>query len=244
MPNKFGHVRSILKYQKKQSDRGRASGDYFRGCDRYKAYEYLERFPDLVRTVRGYSKSLREVGEEIVHVDICGRATGESLGANRSYCFSLQASEDRIGWAAKEKNILINGDIFSSRQFGFFINRLKQDKAEPAIITFEPVAGLGKYESFQDATGMPKFKDICFRQLEKRFVALFELLKPGGYMFLGRAFQGQNISDWLSGKPTEEYATSLELKRITGKLKCRLQIIADPYGPYYFIRKHLKPKRR
>jgi hypothetical protein len=236
----FREIKMVVRNCWHESKQGRESGDYFRGCDRSNAALYFINHPKILRTICKYFQSIKDVGGEVVHVDICGRASAEVLGASKSYCFSLLTPRERKMFSSPE-NVFIDGDIFSTKDFTRLVKRLKQDSVIPSLVTFEPVAGLQKYNFLLKYESLGRA--VLYNQLEKRLRVIINILRPGGYIFMGRAFQGEDTRDFINREPLEQYEKTLFLKRITKDLKCSVQAIRDPYGPYYLIRKHLKKGR-
>jgi hypothetical protein len=112
--------------------------------DRNDAYGYFGIMPEWGHKIREYLLQVRKQKQRVVYLDICGRAGGRSLGADRSYCFSLLTS-DFSKKISGENKILIDGDLFNGYDFCKFINTIKKGRVAPSFVTFMPMAGLHGY---------------------------------------------------------------------------------------------------
>lgn len=241
--NTLRQIRNAVRFHREVSAKPSHQGDYYR-LDRSDAAGYFAIHPKWEKIIWSYFKDLHNKGEEVVHVDICGRATAENLGASRSYCFPFKKNQFREIFAGP-RDVFIEGDIFRTRDFKKLINRLKLDNATPNLVTFEPVAGLGIYYPYDEMDEkLPKYCAVTYGQLEKRFRTIFGLLKPGGYIYLDRPFQLDGVEDFLRGRSAEQYELSLQLKRITDDFNCKFEVVKETTGLYFLIRKHLKAKKR
>lgn len=138
--------------------------------------------------VRNFFDKLHQNGEKAVYVDLCGTANGATLGADKSYGFSLQIPKNL---ETTSKYVLIEGDIFSSKDFQKLLSQLKHDE-QPALVTFEPYGGIqGHIRPTKDLTSgeMPesevKKAQAAYYKLGSNLKKLIEILKPGGFILIG-----------------------------------------------------------
>ncbi len=185
-------VRSALQLVRAHSatELSVAEKPWWYDCD--DAIEYFERFEtdDLLAArddVRGFLTRLRSRGKDAVYVDLCGRAVGGSLAANKSYNFSIQP----ICSAPIEGVVRVCGDFYSAKHFSLFTTLLAQRGDYPAFVSFDPVAGLLRY---WPRGGTPEDSDATYKAVVKqrvlnnlRRIAL--LLRPGGYLLASHPFQ-------------------------------------------------------
>ena len=170
---------------------------------------------DILRTIKAR-------GGKVVYVDVCGRATGESLWADETYTFSLQ-SLDRVFW--KEKTAThVQGDLFNPRDFYGFIRLLRKKRVSPAFVTFHPVAGLQSYTPWSKDND-PVYDLIVFQRLANNLQKMIEILKPGGFIHLGKPFQllYMDMWDFLNHVPRKEWKSHLWLKTFCRKMRCSLE---------------------
>ena len=236
MAGNFGQIREAVKHYRKTTEINRCD-DYY-PVDRYHAAGYFETNKKWKEIIRAYFGGLHNKGKEVVHVDICGRATAESLGADRSYCFSLKTPKHRrrVSRALSDAdNVFIEGDLFSTPDFLNFMNRLKEDNVHPALVTFEPIVGLQGYNPL--GVAIPEYPETTYGLLEKRLKTMIEILQSGGYVYLGKPFQTDGLADFVQGKREKDYEISLHLKKIARQQKCRIAINEEFNGPYFLINK-------
>jgi hypothetical protein len=234
-------IRAVLEHNREVA---KDQPDYW-GKDRNSAGEYLEAFPDWEKKIRRYLHSLREQGERVVYVDVCGRTTARSLGADRHYSFSLQSPDWHF--LKSEDDVRIQGDIFRARDFYSFVNLLHENGDHPAFVTFEPVAGLQKFTPpGQNAKGLPFQAEVTYQRLENNLARMLRVLRPGGFIFLERPFQFDRFGmrDFILGKPVEQYELSLWMSVFCKKYKCKLEMGRSIHGPRYLICKRAPKKER
>lgn len=232
----LGPVRKAIEFHKRTSDVGRQDDTY--RLDRNDAEDYFGILPKWRSKLINYFDSLHEQGEKVVHVDICGRASARSLGADKSYFLSLNPGEFRKAISHKG-DVFIDGDVFSPKDFLRLKKRLEEDGARPALVTFKPVAGLQNYfGAGMKVEGVPNYKEITHARLEKRLEEVVAILRPGGYVFLERPFQfDSGFINALEGKSQNEFDISIALKRIAKRLKCKIEIASVITGPYFLLHK-------
>ncbi len=209
--------------------------DYYR-LDRSSAINYFDIHPTWKKKIQLYFQTLRDQKEQAVSVDICGRAHGESLGSHKSYSFSINPSDICKIFAPKSQ-VFFSGDIFNSNNFAEFLTLIKDDK--PALVTFEPVAGLQTYGPEIKIEGAPQYKEITYNILAKRLCDIISIVRPGGYVYLEKPFQfdADHFINALSQKPKNQFTLCLAMKKIARKMKCKIEISPDVGGPYFLIKK-------
>lgn len=233
----FGQIRKAIESHKQRSNENRPHDDEYR-VDRYDASRYFAPHPKWGNQIREYFQELHNRNEEVVHVDVCGRATAEKLGADKSYCFSLKTPGVRK-IVSEPNNVFIDGDIFNTEDFSNLIERLKQDNISPALVTFEPMAGLNRYEPMHNAEN-PIYENVTYGQLEKRLEKIVAILKPGGYVYLEKPFQSNGTADFIRRIPQKQWEITLNIKKLAERLKCKIKIATEISGPYFLIQKPLK----
>jgi len=230
----FRQIRETIKLHNSIS-KNKDPDDNYR-LDRYNVNSYFDIHEKWRDKICSYFHELHDAGEKVVHVDICGRATARSLGADISYCFSFKTPLFRS--ILEPNNVFIDGNIFNTSDFSSLINRLRKDNARPALVTFEPVAGLQDYHLL--AEHVPDYMKITYGQLEKRLTDMIGILRPGGYIYLERPFQFGTLADSFLRKDQKDYEISLSLKKISRLEKCRIEISSVIGGPYFLINKNDK----
>lgn len=235
---RFSSLREAKKALNQISTTSRGDSQHYR-LDRDSIAEYFKQFPKWSSEVRQFLFSHKEESEPLVSVDICGRATAGAMGPAESWSFSLQPIPDFDIFSSRHKDdngsdLRYVGDVFSSRDFNRFISALRNKKRRPALVVFEPVAGL---ESFLPLLKNPVGEEICYCILGRQLARIVHVMMPGGYLLLGPAFQGTGICDFLEGKPQNMYKSSLHVKSLCRKLKCRVKIESTLNGPRWLIKK-------
>lgn len=119
------------------------------------------------------------------------------------------------------------------------MERLKRDNISPALVTFEPMAGLNRYQSMYNAEN-PIYENVTYGQLEKRLEEIVEILKPGGYIYLEKPFQFSGTADFFRGIPQKQWEITLNIKKLAERLKCKIKIATKISGPYFLIQKPFK----
>lgn len=227
-------IRAVLRGLQQTTIRGLEAGEFYR-LDRLDPFAYLQRIPKWVPVISGYLRTLREQGESVVFVDVCGRTFLRQAEAN--YSFSLQPVESR--WSPAEATP-VQGDIFCRHDFPRFLKLIESRGHRPAWVTFEPVAGLQFYHLPSDSRLTVVHRRVVYERLSRHLEATVRLLRPGGYMLIGRAFQMMNTLEFLCSTPPEEYPEYLWVKGFCRKHRCSVQMDHNPYGPYWLIRKWLR----
>lgn len=235
--NDYKQIMATIQFHEAVSARNKLGDDHHR-LDRYYTADYFKIHPQWADKIIKYFRDLRTQGTKVVHADICGRTEASSLGADKSYCFSLKTSEFRKA-LTPEGQVFCDGDIFDTDDFSRFINKIKQEK--PALITFEPVAGLQDYGPCQKITDAPSYKQITYQRLIKRLCSIIEITRPSGFIYLEKPFQldADDIIYALRGKSQKEWPISLALKKTAEKMGCTIEIKSEIGGPYFLLRKGL-----
>ncbi len=224
---KFGEIRNSLKYHR---DSAKKQPGWY-GADTGQVANYFKHNPEYRKKILTYFSKLREDEIPIVHLDICGVATVQSLGGDMSYCFSLK-DQTETDWNG---NRIIQGDLFSNRDFAQFLDEVKSGEA-PALITFRPIAGLQDNNPYISTRA--EFRESTEGILAKRFSQCANVLRRWGYMYLERPFQfDSSLADFLSGVPQEEYELSRQIKTLSKNNHCNIKIEGSIYGPKFLIRK-------
>lgn len=148
--------------------------DHYR-LDRYDASRYFALHKKRGEEIAECFKKIHNQKQKVVYADICGRATGEKLGADKSYCFSFKTPTSRqsvlelsnvLNGRKKHEAVFVDGDIFNSGDFAHFLAQMKKDTSAPALVTFEPVAGLGDYQPIHNTVDiLPNYRGITYQQL-------------------------------------------------------------------------------
>ncbi|HEY6022196.1 MAG TPA: hypothetical protein VIY48_20715 [Candidatus Paceibacterota bacterium] len=233
-------IRQALRYTRRITAVVLEKEDHYFRLDRRDAAEYLWDRDDWKRLLREYFESLRNQGERVVYVDICGRTDARSFGVERNYSFSLQPVD--FYWIRPKDNILVQGDIFSARDFYSFVNLLRANDDYPAWVVCEPVAGLQSYTPRKK--GPDLHFEVTYQRLANNLRKMLEIVRPGGYVFLECPFQGMNFGDWFQKKPVEEYESSLWIKDFAKRHGCTVRIKSSIVGPRYLLRKRMIRRRR
>ena len=242
----IGNIRHTLRYLREVADIRQSQGEEYR-LDRLHAEEYFrvgEPREDigrkLERAISEYTQDLKATGNHsLVFVDICGRATYGL--AEHNYSFSLQPHNSI--YPQKQGECCVVGNIFDSKDFRVLLNMLNKNSHRPFLVTFEPVAGLENYNPLYLYKEQNCADTTIYGCLEKRLAEIVEILLPGGYLFLGKPFQGMNLMDFFVHKiPQEEYVSSLWVKHLARKLKCSFRVVSCPTGPYWILRKYKNVK--
>ncbi len=231
-------IRKIIALLDATSKRRKTTGEHYR-LNRLDGSSYLDSFPKWQWEITSYLSELRAKGEEPVYVDICGRADGFTLGAVKCYSFSLQPVPNYF--LPSEHRVMVSGNIFSGKDFNSFIQLLRKNGSRPAFVTFEPVAGL-QYYTPDVANGL--FERIVYQRLEGNLRRMYDLLLPGGFIYISRPFQLDDMREFFAGVPQEKSALALRIQSFCQNRRCSLQINRTIFGPRFLIRKHLERKKR
>jgi hypothetical protein len=213
-------LRAALAHLHSISEKARQRDGYYR-VDRHSIAAYFDLRNSWMRQLRSYLESLTNDKERIVCVDVCGRATGCRWGADHSYTYSLQPLGAFTG-SANESHV--RGDLFNGREFGAFIKTIAANGERPAVVAFEPLAGLEAYIPFESADLPALYPRVVYQLLEKHLREMVKIVRVGGFLYIGPPFQFLNIGDFLCKKPQNEYDLSLKMKKVARRLNCRIQI--------------------
>jgi hypothetical protein len=235
-------ILGIFKFYKTTTEQGlleNKNDSYL--VDRLDASGYFGVMPKWENKIRSYLSGIKKSRQKVVHLDICGRASGISLLADKSYCFSLLTS-DFSKSLSSEKRILVDGDLFNQEDFSKFISIVKKGRVAPAFVTFMPMAGLHNYNPFfnSESNKFPNYEEVTYGLLGKRLKSIVKILRPGGYILLEKPFQGIGMGDFILGKPQDKSEFSLLVKSFARKIKCSVEVHSAIGGPYFLLRKSLK----
>ena len=238
-------IRDALCLIQNISAKERAGSGYYR-LNRVFADLYLQGLPKWETKIRRFFNTLREQGKSVVFVDVCGRATGASLGADKSYSFSLQPV-DIHHFCQCEKEVRVRGDVFIAADFYSFVRLIRSNGDKPALVTFKPVAGLQSYSPRRDFKDKPGLHyEVIFQRLKNNLRKMIEVMMPGGFMLLEHPFQlgdSTDSTDFLRGAPQDQYKSSLWVSAFCKEMRCSVEIKSTLCGPVWLIRKR-KVRRR
>lgn len=235
-PASWAERKAALCSLQKMAEQGVAAGEHYR-LDRMSGFSYLELFPKWQREIADYLRQLKQDGTEPVYVDVCGRATLREVIGSKNYNFSLQSTDAH--WHIYD-DVRFQGNIFAARDFARFLQHIRQAGDEIAFATFVPVAGLQGYDSDRTARLQPT---AAYARLARNLERLIAALRPGGYAYLAKPFQGMDIREFFQRVPQSEYRSSLWLKEFCRTHGCALRIEPTMFGPKWLIRKSLRRSR-
>ena len=225
----FGEIRSTLRHHRDSSKR---HPPFYR-VDNSQADSYFKRNHDYRKQILQYFSKLRDRGIPIVHLDICGIATVQSLGGDMSYCFSLK---DDSGFDY-QGNQRVQGDLFCGRDFGKFLGEVRAQPEAPALITFRPIVGIQDNDPLWSKKGAGNSRDVTEGILKKRFGQCVDVLRKWGYMYLEKPFQTNGMEEFFRGIPQEEWRLSRQVKKLAEKYNCNVKIEGSLGGPKFLLRK-------
>jgi len=234
--NNYSQIKKTINFHRMVSIENQKGNDYFR-VDRSDTSRYFDLHSKWEIKVADYLRTLRQQGFKVVHADICGRTNAHSLGADKSFCFSFKTSEITKALASKEQ-VFFDGDLFNSKRFSEFISLIKQES--PALVTFNPMAGLQSYGFYQQGVkDISLYKKITYQVLINRLHQIIEVVRPGGFIFLEKPFQfdSEIAAGFILRKPQNQWTISLALKKIARKMKCTIEISSEIGGPYFLLKK-------
>jgi hypothetical protein len=228
-PN-FKKIRSVEEEHNKISNQKREfnPSDYW-PSDRKDASEYFIGNPKIREKIKDYFDQIHAKGESVVYVDVCGRAIGEKFGADKSYSFSFAVPGNKKILSTNDSQTLVYGDVLNSADFSQFLKMIKEEGIAPALVTFNPVAGLSQYNSMSiHPRPLPELYDeVTYQKLIKNFENVITLLRPGGYFYLSGPFVDMD-PDVLIAKVTE----------IAHGRLCEIEVLEGSQDlPYFLIRK-------
>lgn len=238
---KFLEIRKSYAYYRKatKAHLEHNPSDHYR-VDRSFAIRYFSIFPKWRKKIIDFTNELKKNKKDFSYVDVCGRASGVSFGANLSFLFSLKTGKVKRAFSNQGTDIFIDGDIFNPDDFNRLLDEIRSRGVPPALITFRPMAGLQSYTPFRSIE-IPGYEAITYTILYKRLAAIFELLLPGGFIMIERPFQFDGtMADSMMGLAPNQYKISVALKKIARKLKCKIEIGHELGGPYFLLQKNKK----
>ncbi len=226
-------IRAAISKLRKSTTIKRNSGEHY-DLDRHNGELYIHGHEMIQKKVYTFLRSLRDAGEPVVYVDICGRARLSFADIN--YSFSLQENYFRFERVPER----VVGDLFSARDFYGFLRTIEANGHRPSFVTCEPVAGLNTY-SFDFGKGEADcYKNVLYQRLENNLRAMIELLRPGGFIYLTRVLQGEGVSEFFARVPQEKRRESLFVKAVCKSARCSVDIERTVCGPAFLIRKWLR----
>ncbi len=245
-------MREAILRQRRRAEKGREGGERY-GLDRTIARQYLSFHPEWRKKVEKYLRQLQNGKQPVVYVDICGRATGQSLGADLSYTFSLQPKGRYFTFKGETH---VEGDIFNGGDFGRFLRVIVENGHRPAFVTFVPVAGLQKYipteiteiPASADAelanrrreryAETPRLEwDVTWQRLKNNLERMIGILRPGGYIYLTKPFQLLDMGEFLRRVPKTKGRLAFGVQAICQELGCAVEVVAALDGPAFLIKK-------
>ncbi len=207
--------------------------DHYR-VDRSDVLNYFDISSKFKQKIKDFVLKLKEAGKVFSSVDICGRASGKHFGVSKSYLFSLKTN-DVIRIFREENDVFIDGNIFNPNDFYNLIKEIKKMGIKPAFVTFMPMAGL---QSFTPSSKDKNREVIIYMILAKRLEKIIEVLLPGGFVMIERPFQfDRSMLEAFGGKTQNQFTLSIAMKKISKKLKCKIEILSNTGGPYFLIQK-------
>lgn len=241
-------IKDALRHIRRKTERKAPEEGYY-GCDIKNALEYLEATPDWLSKITRYFVELKTLNETAVYVDVCGRARGDSIGAQVNFSYSLQPPE--YPFRVNSDPGRIHGDIFNGKQYAQFLKMLRDTGNRPALVTFHPVAGLQEYSvterRWRDDPQL--LHDVTYQRLAGNLRRTVEVLKEGGFIFVTEPFElgSTGTIDFVCRKPLEQYQGTLWLEPLCDQWKCSLEVRRDIFGPRWLLRKrkiNRRPKSR
>jgi hypothetical protein len=234
-------LRKTIEFHHSISFINKQGDDYFR-LDRADTSQYFRYHKIWEQKIQKYFQTLKKKKIPIIHVDICGRTNAKNLGADKSYCFSLKTSQIKRAFADKNQ-VFIDGDLFNTEEFNILIKSIKEE--QPALGTFEPVAGLQSYYKVK-VEDIPHYSNITYEILGHRLRKIISVIRPGGYIYMERPFQFDVDygADCFSNKLPENYTISLKIKDVIKSLNCDIEIDKNIEGIYFLIRKRIRAAKK
>ncbi|MBM3271953.1 hypothetical protein FJY94_01545 [Candidatus Kaiserbacteria bacterium] len=187
--------RALEQMKKKAANQATVDVDARTGKTRWGLYrenpaEYFESADEAWEgRIKEYFDELHRHGEQVVYVDICGTADGALIGADKTYAFALRipdAVENRVD------RILVEGDLFSRKDFLGFLQTIREASDTPALITFEPFAGIESHTVLVTYTENPDQNEreskrgrVAYARLEQNLISAIDAVRPGGYILIG-----------------------------------------------------------
>ena len=224
-------IKAVISRFRNHTIAKQKAGEHYR-LDRSRADAYMTNHK-IGKKVYDFLHSLRNSGEAVVYVDVCGRA---KLGlANVNYSFSLQENY----WEFDRTAERAVGDLFSAKDFYGFLRMIMSNGHRPSFVTCVPVAGLNTYTWNGDK--LERYEEVMYQRLENNLRATIRALRPGGFIYLAEVLQGEGTSEFFAGIPHEKRKATLFLKALCKSMRCSLDVVVAHGGtPYFLIRKWLR----
>ena len=198
--------------------------DIYPGCDRANCFGYFSESKDFRDIVLEYIASIPKSKKPIIHVDLAGRAQAFEFGVDISYSFALNKNNGKSG---ERDFIFFQGDFFNGKDFVRFLNTLRERKHFPSFVTFAPHAG------FQEIP----YNYVTKTLLGKRFCQVVEIMSLEGLLYMERPFAISDTLDFFKGLKQGEYGRSMDVKRLSRKMGCKVQMAESVYGPRFLVQK-------
>jgi hypothetical protein len=207
----------------------------------YFSEDFKEYFRKWETEIRAFLQSVKEAGEPVVYVDVCGRTLGESFGADTHFSFSLQPPDYHVFRDKKFDYGRFYGDLFYGKDYYEFLRLIRTGGHQPSLVIFRPVAGLQDYMIWEGYEKAPRLTyDVTYQRFARNLQKTMEIVRPGGYILLEQAFQLTNLGDWLQHKPVNEYKTTQWVQLQCKKMKCTMRTIHTIYGTFWLLKKRKK----
>lgn len=232
-------IRKTIQLHREFSEKEKGGSRYYR-VDRVSASYYFFMSKKWEERVSNHLGKLCSQKRPAIHIDICGEANATNLGATKSYCFYLGRNNATEKATERNGHIYFNGDLFNSDEFLEFIELVKKGGIPPALITFNPMAGLQEHGPEREVEGVPKYKEITYRILGKRLEQMIKILMPGGYILLENPFQfdADAFCEWYTKVPIHKWTLVVNVRKVARKMKCKTEVCRDINGTYFLIQKN------
>lgn len=147
------------------------------GVNTLDARDYFEGYDSFLGKVQGLFRELKEKGEKIAVVDLCGEASAVSLGADMTHCFRLGSAITRVQTERDNtsQDIIMEGDFFDEDDLLFFYEQVRKRGVLPALITFRPGAAFVE-QNKEGEYARSAMYDLLVRRVKESV----DLLREGG----------------------------------------------------------------
>lgn len=160
---------------------------------RRNAWEYFD--DGISGVIQEYLGSLTPEKENIVYLDVCGRAVFPSEEGYQAVTQQYSFSRD---WPRSELSVEVGqfvGNIFNDGDFSVLIRIFKDEDIKINLVTFNPAGGLARFRGsdMRKYAGLDEkyVYNFFIRLLLKRLKELRSVMKNGGLLFLGESFYHQ-----------------------------------------------------
>jgi hypothetical protein len=135
-------------------------------------------FPEGERELREGFAQRHARGEKVLVFDVCGIADAKSMGADHTACLVL-SPQIKVKKITRSRSIFV-GDVFRKESLSPLLQLAEGMGTRPCCIFFIPVGGL---------SGVPATNTVQGAILIKQFNKLYDLLAPGGVMYIQMPWQ-------------------------------------------------------